>query len=425
MCHQINRNSLLGFEKNKQYAKFCAYGFLKNLRFFDAFLLIYILDNEMTFAQAGMLYASREIISNIFEIPSGIIADSYGRKNSLIGAFILYILSFIFFYCATNFELLLIAMLLIGIGDAFRSGTHKGMIMDYLRINGWGEHKITYYGYTRSWSQLGSALSALLAGIIVFYSGDYRIIYLASIVPYLINFINIYSYPEALNFSLKKEERERKDLKGMVKNIFNTLRKKQVFEIVNSSALHSSFLKSIKDYIQPIMVSIAVALPILTTIDLKSKSGLIIGIIYSCIFILNSYASKMSGKLSLRGIQNIEKKTLLFGIFSGVLCGVFFYCELFKLSIIVFIFIYIVENLRKPILTGYLSNNVPDEILTSVISVQSFYKTLVTAILSILIGILADCYGIGISLLVISILLLLLTLLIGDRKIEKITKTQL
>ncbi len=398
------------FEKDKQYLRFCTYGFLKNLRFFDAFLLIFILENEISFAQIGILYAAREIITNLFEIPSGIIADTYGRKNSLIGAFVLYILSFITFYFSGNFELFLLAMLLIGIGDAFRSGTHKGMIMDYLSMKGWGKHKITYYGNTRSWSQKGSALSALLAGFIVFYSGDYRIVYLFSIVPYLLNFINIYSYPEELNYSLNGGIREKRPLKFMLKNIFGTVHKMQVFAIVNSSALHSSFLKSIKDYIQPIMLNVAIILPIFTTVSLKNKSGLVIGIIYFFIFILTSYASKMAGKVSLLGIEFIERKTLLTGVCCGVLCGIFFYCEMYLLSIVLFVLIYLIENLRKPILTGFLSNNVPDEILTSVLSVQSFYNTLMTAVLSILIGVCADSYGIGIALLVVSLLLVLITL---------------
>ena len=134
------------FKKDRQYVKFCAYGFLKNLRFYDAFLLLYFLDNGISFSQVGVLYAAREIVTNVVEIPSGIVADTFGRKNALIAAFCSYILSFLVFYYATNFNLLLLAILLIGIGDAFRSGTHKGMIMDYLRLNQWSKFKIDYYG---------------------------------------------------------------------------------------------------------------------------------------------------------------------------------------------------------------------------------------------------------------------------------------
>lgn len=410
------------FEKNRQYVKFCAYGFLKNLRFYDAFLLIFFIDNGISFSQIGIIYAAREIVTNVFEIPSGIISDMYGRKNSLIGAFVLYIFSFIVFYFSNSFTLLLIAMLLFGIGDAFRSGTHKGMIMDYLKINGWEKQKITYYGHTRSWSQKGSALSALLAGIMVFFSGSYRIVYLISIVPYLINFVNIYSYPDHLNYPIKKKTKEKSSIKEFVKTVLATLQKKRVLELVNSSGLHSAFLKSIKDYIQPIIINIAILLPILITLEEKNKSGLIVGIIYFFIFLATSQASKMAGKISSLKIKNIEEKTLLLGIVSGILCGVLFYFEFFVLSVLVFVLIYIIENLRKPILTGFISNNVPNEILTSVISVESFYKTLMTASISILLGFLADYYGIGISLLSLSFLLLLFTILLSkfSKKIDEI-----
>ena len=121
--------------KNSQYFKFCIYGFLKNLRFFDAFFILFLIEKGLPYTQIGILYAVREIFINIFEIPSGIIADTYGRKNALIGSFFVYIISFSVFYLSNDFWLLLIAFIIFGIGEAFRSGTHKGMIMDYLKLN--------------------------------------------------------------------------------------------------------------------------------------------------------------------------------------------------------------------------------------------------------------------------------------------------
>ena len=63
----------------------------------------------------------------------------------------------------------------------------------------------------------------------------------------------------------------------------------------------------------------------------------------------------------------------------------------------------------------FLVDNVPNDILTSVISTQSFYNTITTAIFSILIGVCAEHYGIGIALVVVSGSLILLTLLIEMR----------
>ncbi|MEL6866898.1 MAG: hypothetical protein AAFP19_20910, partial [Bacteroidota bacterium] len=170
-----------------------------------------------------------------------------------------------------------------------------------------------------------------------------------------------------------------------------------------------------KDYIQPIMVNLAIVLPILGAIELKSKSGLVVGVIYFFIFLLTSYAAKNAGRLSALNLINIEKKTLLLGLFFGGLAGLLFHYSFAILSLLIFIAVYIVENLRKPILTGFLANNVPDEILTSVISVQSSYQTFTTALLSVLIGALADQFGVGIGLLLISATLLVLTALLDGR----------
>jgi len=404
------------FKKNKQYFKFSLYGFLKNLRFYEAFLLLFLIDNNISYTHIGILYASKEITSFAFEIPSGLIADTYGRKNALILSFALYILSFILFYLSTSFLIFWLAMVLFGIADAFRSGAHKGMIMDYLSINNWGEYKTHYYGNTRAWSQRGSAISSLAAGIIVFYSGEYRTIYLLSIIPYLLNFINIYTYPKELNHSSNKDSTNSASFKKILENSFTQLKNRKVLRVVNSSALHSAFLKSIKDYIQPLMLYVALLIPILSSMEEKNRTGLTIGIIYFLIFLLTAYASSIAGKFSDKFKTNVESRTLLFGLFAGVLCGLLFHLGFGLIALFSFIAIYFIENLRKPILTSILTENVTNEILTSVISAQAFYKTLITSILSILIGVIADLQGVGLGIFYVSMVLIVFTMAIDRRK---------
>lgn len=409
------------YEKNRQYFKFCGYGFLKNLRFFDAFFLLFFLENGVTFTQIGILYATREIVINAAEIPSGIIADTYGRKNSLIAALLSYIISFVFFYFSSDFYFFLFAIALFGIGDAFRSGTHKGMIMDYLKLNNWENHKVDYYGHTRSWSQKGSAISSLIAGVMVLYSGGYRVIFIFSIIPYLLNFINIYTYPNELNFSLsKKKKHDTHSFLTVLKIFWMSIKNPRVLQVINSAALHSAYLKATKDYIQPMMLQIVVLLPILGMMDTKRKSGLIIGIIYFFIFILTSQASKNSSKILNLKIKNISRNTLLLGLGAGAICGFLFGQKLWVAALVAFIFIYLLENIRKPILTGELADNVPNEILTSVLSAQSFFQTFMTSLLAILLGIFADEFGIGTSLIIISTFLMAYTIAIGALGTKKI-----
>lgn len=394
--------------KNRQYIKFSAYGFLKNLRFFDAFFILFLIEKGLPYTEIGILYAAREIIINLFEIPSGIIADTYGRKSALIGSFLFYIISFAMFYISTNFWLFFVAFLLYGIADAFRSGTHKGMIMDYLKLNNWEDQKINYYGHTRAWSQKGSAISSLIAGSIVYVSGSYQSIFLYSIIPYLINLLLIMSYPKELNVSHKIN----KKVHLTVNSFLKIIKQPTVLKIINASALHSAYLKAVKDYIQPLMVNVALLLPFLLNIDPEKKNGIIIGVIYFLIYLATSRASQLASNVAAKSKKNISYQTLLWGFIFGILCGAFYFYDLWVLSLVAFIGIYLIENMRKPILTGFVADNVPNELLVSVISVQSLISTIITALLALTFGFIADVYGIGISFMLVSSFLISTTFLI-------------
>ncbi len=406
--------------KNRQYYKFSTYGFLKNLRFFDAFFILFLVESGMSYTQIGILYAVREIIINVFEIPSGIIADSFGRKSSLIASFIIYIISFIVFYLFTSFWMFMLAFSLYGIADAFRSGTHKGMMMDYLKSKSWANQKILYYGYTRSWSQKGSAVSSLIAGLLVFYSGQYQDVFLYSIIPYLLNLLLIISYPQELNRTNKKKKDEQ--LKLTIHSLINTVKQPFVIQLINTSALFSAYLKAVKDYIQPLMVNIALMIPLFLQVDADKKNGLFIGVFYFFIYIITSRASQLSAKTASKTHRNIPYITLILGFVAGIACGVFYIYEMWILSMIFFVGVYVIENLRKPILTGYITDHVPGEILTSVLSVQSLLKTMITAFLALVFGMMADAYGIGASFIGVSLTLVVISGFINTFNIKKNTK---
>jgi len=400
--------------KNKQYYKFCLYGFLKNLRFFDAFFILFLIEKDLLFTQIGLLYAIRELVINVFEVPSGFFADKFGRKKSLVGSFLFYIASFLVFHFSTSFWLFLIAFVLFGLGDAFRSGTHKGMIMDYLKINDWGSQKIDYYGHTRSWSQKGSALSSLLAGLLVFYSGQYGNIFLYSVIPYLLNFFLIISYPQVLDQSFKqKKEQKSTGFELSLKSLFQIIKQARVLKIINTSALHSAYLKSLKDYIQPLLVNVALIIPVFASIEIEKKNGLVIGIIYFLIYLLSSQASKMAILSNRFNKNKIPYFTLQIGFVAGIICGFAYMNNWWIISLIGFVSIYIIENFRKPVLTGFIADNVPEEILASVISVQSLLKTISTALIALVFGVLADNFGIGEAFLIISFSLTTITLFIN------------
>ncbi|MCK5692632.1 MAG: hypothetical protein KAI08_07275, partial [Bacteroidales bacterium] len=303
-----------------------------------------------------------------------------------------------------------------GLAEAFRSGTHKGMIMDYLKLIGMENQAANYYGHTRSWSQKGSALSALAAGIIVLNGGSYESIFLYSILPYVLNFVLILSYPKSLNRSLEPcVNKKHMRIGSAIRMLIELLKKPLVLKILYSSAAHSAYLRAVKDYIQLVMVNLVIIIPILVHLEMEQKSGILIGVMYFFIFLATSTASKFSSKLANRTHSNLTRLTLLAGFLFGALSGMAFMHEFWIISLLAFALIYVMENIRKPLLTGAIADQVPKEILTSVLSAQSLLRTIITTLLALAFGLLADHFGVGISLFTISSLLLLSGLLLRTR----------
>lgn len=71
--------------------RFSLYGVLKNQRYYDPFLILAFREKGLSFLQIGILIGFREAVSNLFEVPSGAVADLYGRCRSMIFSFSAYI----------------------------------------------------------------------------------------------------------------------------------------------------------------------------------------------------------------------------------------------------------------------------------------------------------------------------------------------
>lgn len=417
---------MASFVKDKQYYKFCSYGFLKNLRFFDPFIILFFREMGFSFLQIGTLFAIREIATNILEIPTGVVADSYGRRKSMVMSFLSYILSFLIFYFFPSFFYYTLAMLMFALGEAFRTGTHKAMILEYLQVNNMQESKVEYYGHTRACSQLGSALSALIAAGIVFYVGGYRIVFLASVIPYIANLFLMLSYPKELDGSLEREKTGNA-LKDSMVQMVNTLKSfAAIFKnprflkiLINSSSFDSVF-KTVKDYIQPILQSLALSLPVLLLLADSQRVALITGIVYSLLYLLTSFASSRAG-LVRRIIPSLPRAinlTFILGALFIIVTGVLLFYGFTIISVVFFILFYMLHNLRRPLSVGYISDLISNKVMATGLSGESQLKTILVALLAPVMGSIADALGIGPALLIMGFLLLILFPLLKIRSRE-------
>ncbi len=408
------------FKKDLQYYKFCLYGFLKNQRFFEPFFMLYFLELGMSYTQIGTLYAIREITRNIFEIPSGMIADAFGRRGTMMASFSFYIISFILYYLAAGYGMLAVACIIFGAADAFRTGTHKAMIFQYLKLNNWEDQKVHYYGHTRSWSQLGSALSSLVAAAIVFSSGNYSSVFLYSLVPYVLDLMLMASYPRVLEGKPVNKQKEKIHL--VFKRIFLefvfSFRNINVLRAITNMSAFSGYYQAVKDYLQPVIQAFALGIPVMLAADNRSKEAVIIGVIYFLLYFATSFASRNSGMVAERFARLTRpiNLTLIIGLITGILIGVFYRLDWLLLSVLFLCFIYILENLRRPMAISYVTGQLNQNILASVLSAESQANTLFAAVIAVLFGFFADKFGIEMSFITVSSILLLTTPLFLLRK---------
>jgi MFS family permease len=399
-------------KKDNQFFRFALYGFLKNLRFFEPFIILIFREGGLSFLQIGLLYSVRDLATNILEIPTGVYADAFGRRRSMVMAFLAYICSFVIFYLFQDFYMYALAMVLFACGEAFRSGTHKALILEYLKLNQMLDYKVAYYGRTRAASQLGSAVNSLIAAALVFYTGSYRYMFIASMVPYTLDLFNLMTYPKELDGELVQFKKGdiSAQMKATLKAFFAIFSDRYTMRAILNSASFTAFFKTTKDYLQPVLKTFAISLPILVMLNDTKRAAVIVGLVYFTIYLLTSYASRSSDQFSRRfeNLTNAVNLTFFAGAGFLVIAGVATWLNLAILSILVFLGLYIVQNLRRPMNVAFVSDQIPHRVMASGLSVESQVTTILVAVFSPILGALADRFGVGTALATFGVGMLLL-----------------
>jgi len=383
-------------KKDKMIWKFCLYGFLKNLKFFEPYLVIYLLSLELNLFSIGILYSVREAVTYIFEVPSGIIADTYGKKKELMACFVFYIISFGLFFAGRGFAALTLAMVFFGLGEAFRSGTHKAMIYSYLEHRGLFGHKTYVYGRTRSFSLLGSAVSAFLSVALILNVPEMRWIFLFSVLPYFLDFFLISTYPSYLDERKESEISLSGFYKGSIVRLKSIFGNRPLRKILLSSSLYDGIFKSIKDYIQPILEVILLGG---LAIGISGKGSadelkVYLGTTYGVFYIFSALASR-----NVYRLKKIAGSKRLMDVFfdimgMGAIVAAFAIWKGQKfLAIAVFFLLYILKDARRPLFVDASGDLMKKTERATALSVDSQLKSVFMIVLAPLFGFIADRFS--------------------------------
>ena len=388
--------------------RFSLYGFLKNQQYFEPFILLAFLQMGLSFTLIGILIGVREFLRNVAEIPSGAIADLLGRRKSLLFSFSCYIVSFAIIGTVglklagtastmTVFSALLVALAYYALADAFRSGTHKALIFTYLRIDGRTEERTKVYGFTRSWSKIGSALSVILACIFIYISDDYVWIFYLSIIPFIFNMFIVGFYPKELDGDGRPENAGVAEIVVHLTESFAlAFRNEDLRGLIIESMSFEGFFKATKDYLQPILKMAAIPLTALFFADLAlsetQKSVILIGPVYFLLFLGSAVANRKAHQfVDWSGGDEKAAKAMWIILFLLYVCLIpALYYNIYWAAISGLVFIHLLQNIWRPLFFSRVDAHGDENKGATLLSIQGQAQSIATMIYAPMLGYVID-----------------------------------
>ncbi len=381
---------------DRQLFRFCLYGFLKNQQYYEPFLILAFLDRGLSFTQIGALVAFRSVCVNVLEIPSGAAADVWGRRRSMMVSMLAYIGSFALLAFARAYWTFFPAMLLFAAGEAFRTGTHKAMIFDWLTRQGRAGEKTRVYGVTRSWSKLGSALNVVLAAVIVLLTRDYRWVFLLAALPYAANVVNFLFYPKYLDGTDGGAHSVGEVARVLFGGLKLAFTRKQLRGLMVESMCFEGVFAATKDYLQPLLKAVAIsalaAAALFDKADDLTRTALLVAAVYLPLNLAAAAASRSSHRAA-RAAGNEDRLALFLWIIAlalyagaggGLLLG------WGPLAIAGFVCLAVTQNIWRPALVSRFHSHADLESAATTLSVESQAKTLSLAVVAPLLGLAVD-----------------------------------
>src|SRR6056297_881052 len=143
---------------------------LQFLMIFTAFYVIQLQGLGLSLFKIGVLFSVWGISELIFEIPTGAIADIYGRKFSTILGFSSLGAIMVAIYFSHNFYSLLTLFFLMGIAGTFFSGADDAWVVDLLKRKRKKDLVDEYFKKIASFSSFAMLLSGAVGA---FFVGKY------------------------------------------------------------------------------------------------------------------------------------------------------------------------------------------------------------------------------------------------------------
>lgn len=326
----------------------------------------------------------------LIEIPSGYVADVLGRKNSLVIGTLFGVIGMIIYSFSYGFNGFLFATLSLGIGQSFLSGSDTALMYDSLVELNRSKDFIKFEGRTISMGNLAEAIAGFIGAYFLTQS-TYRTPFYYQIGIAAIGFFIALTLVEPSSQKIENgKSKPWKNIKNIIRYALyeNTTLRLCIFysSIMGAGTLTIAWFSQ----------------PLLDFLEIEGKyNGLIFGVLNLAVASTAYFAHHLEEKLNTKVILT----SILILITSS------YFLLQWKLAIwslgVLFLF-YLVRGIATPILRDYQNRFTPSEMRATVMSIRSFIIRILFAIISPIIGYIAEAYTLQQAFLLSGCLFLLL-----------------
>lgn len=170
------------------------YCFLKNTDLTSAVWVLYLIYKGLPLWQVGILEAVFHITGFLSELPTGALADLFGRKRVLIAGRICSLLSCLLMLLSNGFAGFAAAFVFSAWGYNLNSGSEEALVYDSMKLTGKEAEYLTVNGRLNVIIEASQGLSTCIGGILSEYS--YLACYLTAAVVTLLSMLPAFLFRE-------------------------------------------------------------------------------------------------------------------------------------------------------------------------------------------------------------------------------------
>lgn len=368
----MNINSQLKKNIKRNYI----FTLMQNIDLTRGIWMIYLAGKGMSLTQLGLLETVFHITSFLMEVPTGAVADIFGRKVSRIAGRALSLLSTVILLMANDFLWFAISFIFTALSFNLESGAGDALIYDSLKEIGEEDRYMKISGKKELCYQIAGVISFLVGGYMA--TRSYGIAFTITIIIAAATLLQSFSFKEP-NVGRNHECHDRE-------NVFvNQLR---------------DSVRVVKD--NPRIVSLIVFLEVILTfctciffyLQNFMKGGgyseAVIGVVYA--------AAYLTAALTASQVYRIEKVIKEQGIL--LLVPVITVACLWGIALsayhfIFFILLTVTEEIVYIAMSDYINKMIPSENRATILSFSSMVFSFFMIIVFPLVGMLGDLYSLG------------------------------